>query len=169
MQAGRAGRCVRERWDRVGSVDELGGQSHYSADSIHYPTSVAEVQQLVAHHRLVKALGTRHSFNTIADSPGGALISLSELAPDIAVDAEAMTVSVTGGTRYGVLAAQLQSQGYALLSPGNLKAIPMGWIPFGQVQVTRAAQSAAWSQAGWSADLKVYGPLPLGLCRDRSC
>jgi xylitol oxidase len=99
------------------------GNLTYSADCIHYPTSVAEVQQLVDHHPRVKALGTRHSFNTIADSPGGALISLSELPPDIAVDAEAMTVSVTGGTRYGVLAAQLQSQGYALHNTGSLPHI----------------------------------------------
>src|SRR4029450_4841985 len=70
-----------------------------------------------------KAPGTRHSFNPIADSPGGALISLSKLPPDIAVDAEAMTVSVTGGTRYGVLAAQLQSKGYALHNTGSLPHI----------------------------------------------
>jgi xylitol oxidase len=99
------------------------GNLTYSADSLHYPTSVAEVQQLVAHEPRVKALGTRHSFNTIADCPGGALISLSELAPDITVDAQAMTVSVTGGTRYGVLAAELQSQGYALHNTGSLPHI----------------------------------------------
>ena len=95
----------------------------FSADSLHYPTSVAEVQQLVAHQPRVKALGTRHSFNTIADCPGGALISLSELAPDITVDAQAMTVSVTGGTRYGVLVTELQSQGYALHNTGSLPHI----------------------------------------------
>ena len=58
------------------------GNLTYSADAIHHPTSVAEVQQLVTQHSRVKALGTRHSFNTIADSPGGALISLSKLPPD---------------------------------------------------------------------------------------
>jgi alditol oxidase len=47
------------------------GNLTYSADSIHHPTSVVEVQQLVAQHSRVKALGTRHSFNTIADSPAG--------------------------------------------------------------------------------------------------
>jgi len=99
------------------------GNLTYGADSIHHPTSVAEVQRLVAHHSRVKALGTRHSFNPIADSPGGALISLSRLPPEIAVDADAMTVSVTGGTRYGVLAARLQSQGYALHNTGSLPHI----------------------------------------------
>jgi xylitol oxidase len=99
------------------------GNLAYSAASVHYPASVVEVQELVARLPRVKALGTRHSFNTIADSPGGALISLSELAPDVSIDAEAMTVSVTGGTRYGVLAAALQSQGYALHNTGSLPHI----------------------------------------------
>ena len=99
------------------------GNLTYSAESVHYPTSVAEAQQLVARHSRVKALGTRHSFNAIADCPGGALVSLSELAPDITVDADAMTVSVTGGTRYGVLAAELQAHGYALHNTGSLPHI----------------------------------------------
>jgi alditol oxidase len=99
------------------------GNLVYSVDSVHHPTSVVEVQELVARLPRVKALGTRHSFNGIADSPGGALISLSELAPEIAIDTDAMTVSVTGGTRYGVLAAELQSQGYALHNTGSLPHI----------------------------------------------
>jgi xylitol oxidase len=99
------------------------GNLAYSADSVHHPTSVVEVQELVARLPWVKALGTRHSFNTVADSPGGALISLSELAPEVTIDADAMTVSVTGGTRYGVLAAELQSQGYALHNTGSLPHI----------------------------------------------
>jgi xylitol oxidase len=99
------------------------GNLAYRADSVHYPTSVVEVQELVARLPRVKALGTRHSFTTIADSPGGGLISLSELAPEVTIDADAMTVSVTGGTRYGVLAAELQSQGYALHNTGSLPHI----------------------------------------------
>ncbi|HSO54242.1 MAG TPA: D-arabinono-1,4-lactone oxidase [Actinomycetes bacterium] len=99
------------------------GNLAYSAGSVHHPTSVVEVQELVARLPRVKALGTRHSFNAIADSPGGALISLSELAPDVTINADAMTVSVTGGTRYGVLAAELQAQGYALHNTGSLPHI----------------------------------------------
>ena len=44
------------------------GNLAYSAESVHHPTSVVEVQELVARRARVKALGTRHSFNTIADS-----------------------------------------------------------------------------------------------------
>jgi len=99
------------------------GNLVYSVDSVHYPTSVVQVQELVARLPRVRALGTRHSFNGIADSPGGALISLSELASEVTIDADAMTVSVTGGTRYGVLAAELQAQGYALHNTGSLPHI----------------------------------------------
>jgi xylitol oxidase len=99
------------------------GNLAYRADAVHAPASVAEVQELVARLPRVKALGTRHTFNAIGDSPGGALVSLSGLAPDVAVDADAMTVSVTGGTRYGVLAAELQAQGYALHNTGSLPHI----------------------------------------------
>jgi alditol oxidase len=99
------------------------GNLAYRAASVHYPTSVVAVQELVARLPRVRPLGTRHSFTSIADAPGGALISLSELAPEVTIDAEAMTVSVTGGTRYGVLAAELQAQGYALHNTGSLPHI----------------------------------------------
>lgn len=99
------------------------GNLTYHADSVHNPTSVEVVQELVSRLPRVKALGTRHSFNTVADSPGGGLISLSELDPDIVVDAGSMTVSVTGGTPYGVLAGALQAQGYALHNTGSLPHI----------------------------------------------
>jgi xylitol oxidase len=99
------------------------GNLTYRADSVHYPTSVPEVQELVARMPRVKALGTRHSFNTITDSPGGALVSLAELPSDIAVDAAARTVSVPGGTTFGALAAALHAQGYALHNMGSLPHI----------------------------------------------
>jgi xylitol oxidase len=99
------------------------GNCTYSAGAVHHPSSVAEVQELVAGLPRVKALGTGHTFNGIGDCPGGALISLSEMAPDVVIDAEAMTASVTGGTRYGVLAAELQAQGYALHNTGSLPHI----------------------------------------------
>jgi alditol oxidase len=110
------------RCNRVTRPHELGRHFTYGADSIHYPTSFDDVQELVARLTRVKALGTRHSFNDIADC-SGALVSLSRMAPAITVDAEAMTVSVTGGTPYGGLAAELHSQGYALHNTGSLPHI----------------------------------------------
>ncbi len=90
------------------------------------PGSVEEVQELVAAHPRVKALGTRHSFTDIADSPDGVQISLEAMAPDIVVNADAATASVTAGTSYGVLARELESRGYALENMGSLPHISVG-------------------------------------------
>ena len=45
------------------------GNLKYRASAIHYPRSVEEVCDLVRHNTNVKVLGTRHSFNRIADCP----------------------------------------------------------------------------------------------------
>lgn len=99
------------------------GNVTYRAAAVHHPTTVEQVQELVARLPRVRALGTRHSFSAVADRPGGALVSLAGLAPGIAVDPEAMTVSVTGGTRYGELAAALHARGYGLANLGSLPHI----------------------------------------------
>ncbi len=98
----------------------------YSADSVHHPTSIAELQKVVAAADRVKAVGTRHSFTKIADSPGGALVFLSEFAPEVTVDPDAMTATVTAGTSYGVVAAELEAQGFALANMGSLPHISVG-------------------------------------------
>ena len=57
------------------------GNYRYRASHVHRPTTLAQVQELVASNRKVRALGSRHSFNAIADSPGDQ-ISLSSSAHD---------------------------------------------------------------------------------------
>lgn len=95
----------------------------YGARRIHRPRSVDEVREIVAAASRVRALGTRHSFNELADSPGGDLVHLGDLPPDIAIDGDAMTVSASGAIRYGELAAYLQERGYALHNLGSLPHI----------------------------------------------
>jgi xylitol oxidase len=104
-------------WPKTNWAENL----RYQAETIHHPESVGEVQELVASLPRVKALGTRHSFNAVADSPEGGLISLSRFEPDITIDRETMTVSVSPGASYGVLAAALQEAGFAL---PNLASLP---------------------------------------------
>ena len=98
------------------------GNLTYQAPAVHRPSTVAELQAVVARSPRVRALGTRHSFTPIADSPG-ALVSLSEIPPEISIDPVGMTVSVTGGTRYGVLAGELHAQGFGLHNTGSLPHI----------------------------------------------
>ena len=64
-------------------------------------------------------LGSRHSFNAIADSTE--LISLDGLRPDVAVDHAAGTVSCTPGMSYSELAQALAVEGLAL---HNLASLP---------------------------------------------
>ncbi len=105
------------------STTNWAGNLVYQAEAVQHPRSVPEVQELVARLPRVRALGTRHSFSTVADSPGGELISLSRLVPEITIDPAASTVTVTGGTPYGVLAAELERNGYALHNMGSLPHI----------------------------------------------
>lgn len=98
------------------------GNLTYSAETVLHPTSATEVQQLVAQWPHVRALGTRHSFTDIADTPG-ALISLAELDPAIQIDPATMTVSVAGGTSFGILINELEKHGFALHNTGSLPHI----------------------------------------------
>ncbi|MEM9651582.1 MAG: D-arabinono-1,4-lactone oxidase [Actinomycetota bacterium] len=98
----------------------------FAAASFHQPRSVAEVQGIVARSDRVKAVGTRHSFVPVADSPGGALVDLSLLAPEVTITPDGRTASVTAGTSYGVLAQELERWGYALSNMASLPHISVG-------------------------------------------
>ena len=92
----------------------------YSTTNIEYPTSVDVIQQLVKKYDRLKVLGTRHCFNTIADTKDR-FISLRDMNKIIALDEKAQTVTVEGGIRYGELAPWLNEKGYAL---HNLASLP---------------------------------------------
>jgi xylitol oxidase len=96
------------------------GNLTYSTDHVQYPKSVAEVQQLVKKLPKLRALGTRHCFNTIADSKDD-LVSTRDLNKVISINAKNHTVTVEGGIKYGELAPYLHQHGYAL---HNLASLP---------------------------------------------
>ena len=58
----------------------------------------------------MRALGTGHSFNRIADSPGD-LVSVAGLPKVIEIDAGRATATVSAGLRYGELAGRLDAAG----------------------------------------------------------
>jgi xylitol oxidase len=91
----------------------------YGASPIREVGTVEEVQEQVMRHRKLKVLGTRHSFNGIADSPA-ALISLRPF-DQIEVDPERGTVTVGAGVTYGQMCAYLHDRGYAV---HNLASLP---------------------------------------------
>jgi alditol oxidase len=94
----------------------------YGAARVHRPASVAELAELVAASPRLKILGTRHSFNDIADTTGE-LVSLEKLNRILALDRSpsGATVTIEPGVRYGELAHHLDAHGYAL---PNLASLP---------------------------------------------
>lgn len=96
------------------------GNLNYSTGNVLYPATVQEVQEFVRRNKSITALGSRHSFNTIADSEYCQL-SMQALNKMVAIDTTRHTVTVEAGMRYGELAPLLQEKGYAL---HNLASLP---------------------------------------------
>ena len=107
-------------WAQTKRLKNWAGNLTFSTDNVFYPKSVAEVQQLVKKHSKLKAQGTRHCFNAIADSKDN-LLSTRDLKSVISIDKKAHTVTVEGGIKYGELAPYLHKQGFAL---NNLASLP---------------------------------------------
>lgn len=103
-------------------VRNWAGNVSFSAARLCRPSSLDELRTLVAGSRRVRALGTGHSFNRIADTTGD-LISLAGLPPVIEVDSANRLVEVSAGLRYGELAGELHRQGFALHNLGSLPHI----------------------------------------------
>lgn len=87
------------------------------------PRSIEQLQELVAGAERVKAVGARHSFTTVADSPGGVQISLDQMPVEVVVDPVRMTATVGAGMSYGAVADALQQEGYALANMASLPHI----------------------------------------------
>jgi alditol oxidase len=95
------------------------GTHAYRAARIHRPSTVEQLQEIVAAAPRVRVLGSRHSFTDVADS--AELVVLDGLPADIALDRAAGTVTVGAGVRYGELAEALNAEGVAL---HNLASLP---------------------------------------------
>ena len=95
------------------------GNYRYRAGRIHRPSSLEQLRELVGGAARLRVLGSRHSFNGIADS--AELVTLEDLPPDLVVDHDAGTVSFSAGLRYGQLAEALREEGLAL---HNLASLP---------------------------------------------
>ncbi|ONI75669.1 FAD-binding protein [Kribbella sp. ALI-6-A] len=98
------------------------GNITFSAEQLHRPASVGELQELVGGSERVRVLGTGHSFNRIADT-ADTLVSVATLPKTIEVAADRRSVRVAGGLRYGEVTAALQADGLALHNLGSLPHI----------------------------------------------
>ncbi|MER5596756.1 FAD-binding protein [Streptomyces sp. NPDC002265] len=105
-------------------VSNWAGNVTYAAKEVHRPRSADELRSVVAGNARVRALGSGHSFNEIAEPGGeGVLVSLDALPAEIDVDTDARTVRVGGGVRYAELARQVDRHGLALPNMASLPHI----------------------------------------------
>lgn len=102
------------------SLKNWAGNLTYSTGNVHYPSTVEKVQEVVKKYDKIKALGSRHSFNRIADSTEN-LVSLEKMNQVVSLDQSDHTLTVEAGARYGEFAPYLHENGYAL---PNLASLP---------------------------------------------
>ncbi len=95
------------------------GNITYSTDRVHEASTVDEIRSYLRSEDKLKVLGTRHCFNSIADSRHN-LLSLKPMQ-EMTLDATSSTVTVAAGIKYGQLGPYLDAKGFAL---HNLASLP---------------------------------------------
>lgn len=96
------------------------GNLTYSTANVFEPKTLKEVQEVIGRCNKLRALGTRHCFNRIADSDAN-LISTRNLNEIFALDSASRTVTVGAGIRYGELCKYIHDRGFAV---HNLASLP---------------------------------------------
>jgi xylitol oxidase len=98
------------------------GHHRFTRTRVHRPTTVTEVQRIVAGAERAKVIGSRHCFNDIADTAGD-LLWLGDLEGDVSIDPQRRTATVPGGWTYGRLCPALDAAGWALPNLASLHHI----------------------------------------------
>jgi xylitol oxidase len=96
------------------------GNVTFRAARVHRPHSIDELRRIVAGCRRIRALGSGHSFSTIADTSDDVVV-LNGLPQSVVVDSATLTATVPSGMSYAVLSEHLHRAGFAL---ANLASIP---------------------------------------------
>jgi len=112
--------CTPKENQSMRHLKNWAGNLEYSTGNVHYPKSIEEIQEVVKKCNKLKALGSRHSFNKIADSTENQ-VSLQALNKVISLDTASNSVTIESGMKYGELAPFLHEKGYAL---HNLASLP---------------------------------------------
>ena len=99
-----------------------GGNVTFSAAEQAVPSTLEELQELVARTPRIRAVGTRHSFSTVADTVG-TMVSTQGIEQTIEVDEQARVAVVPAGATFAEVARVLHGQGWALHNLGSLPHI----------------------------------------------
>ncbi|MEG3613930.1 FAD-binding protein [Isoptericola haloaureus] len=101
------------------------GNLAYAAHDLVRPTSLEELADVLAVGGPVRALGSRHSFNDLADTTGThvQVDGLDDGRPAVDLDTGTGVVSVNAGLRYGELSRALEAEGRAVTQLASLPHI----------------------------------------------
>jgi xylitol oxidase len=109
----------------IGRVERnWAGNVEYSAAVVERPASLDELRSMVVRSARVRVVGTRHSFNDIADNDR--LVTLDGLPDDVVIDPVHGTVELNPAMTYGRLVALLHRHGVALHNLASLPHISVG-------------------------------------------
>jgi xylitol oxidase len=129
------------------------GNQTYHARRLLEPRSIEELQELVRASPRMRALGTRHAFNDLADTDGD-LVSVARLPRRFELDRDAATVTVDAAVRYGDLGASLAAAGLGL---HNLASLPHLTVAGAVATATHGSGNRLGSVATAVAGLEVVG------------
>ena len=105
-----------------GNLLNWSGHHTFSTDRVYQPETIEQLQEIVSRSHKIKVIGSRHSFNNMADS-NEALLSLEKIDQTLTIDPAARTVTVNGGITYGRLCQELNAAGYAIHNMASLPHI----------------------------------------------
>src|SRR6187402_3366512 len=112
--------CAGDKSNQTMNLKNWAGNLTYSTGNIFEPSTTEEVREIVTGHKHLRALGTRHCFNRIADSNEN-LLSTKNLNQVLSLDEIARTVTVGAGIRYGEFCKYIHERGFAI---HNLASLP---------------------------------------------
>jgi xylitol oxidase len=107
-------------WAEKQRLTNWAGNITYSTDQVEEAASIEQIRAVLRAQDKVKVLGTRHCFNSIADSRHH-LLSLKPMDEMAGINPGARTVTVDAGITYGQLGPYLDGKGFAL---HNLASLP---------------------------------------------
>lgn len=96
------------------------GNVRFQPRRLHRPRSMEELRRALDGHGRVRAVGSAHSFNRVADTQG-VLIDLAGMPRGVDIDSAGRRARVSGGWTYGELCPRLHAAGWAL---DNLASLP---------------------------------------------
>lgn len=126
----------------------------FRAAHVHQPASLDELRALVERTAKIRALGTGHSFNLVADTTAD-LVMVDGLPGTVEIDREASTATVAAGLRYAEVAVALEREGFAL---ANLASLPHISVAGSVATGTHGSGDGQQSLAGAVAALTLVAP-----------